>query len=98
MLLLAHSIVEKGHRGLQQAAEASASLSATSRTKLLQVLGGAVILVHAFLLPLRAVFNLVNKERADVRALDSEEMPLYALSLYLPDAMFLYATHVKRAA
>ena len=88
VLLLAHSIAEEGHRGLAQAAEANASLSTTSRTKLLQVLGGVVILVHAFLLPHRAVY-VTN--HAEERALDSDHLWLYALTLYPLDLLFLCA-------
>ena len=90
VLLLAHSIAEEGHRGLAQAAEANASLSTTTRTKVLQFLGGVVILIHAFLLPHRAVYNMLTDE-ADERALDSDQLWVYALTLYPLDLLFLCA-------
>ncbi|KAL1507518.1 hypothetical protein AB1Y20_007142 [Prymnesium parvum] len=97
VLLLAHSIAEKGHRGLSQAAEASASLSMTSRIKLMQVLCGIVVMVHAFLLPYRAVFSMLGLD-AEERALDSKYFVSFAMTLYPLDALFMFfcaAPHIS---
>ncbi|KAL1520891.1 hypothetical protein AB1Y20_022452 [Prymnesium parvum] len=98
VLLLAHSIAAKGHRGLSQAAEASASLTPTSRIKLMQVLCGIVVMVHAFLLPYRAVFSMLGLD-AEERALDSKYFVSFAMTLYPLDALFILfraAPHISR--
>ena len=99
VILLAHSIAEKGARGVSHATVSRASITTTSLSNLRQVVCALVILTHAFILPYRAAFDTPHSSAPDARALDSSELAAYALSLYPLDLVFLalrIAPHLSR--